>query len=42
MLLNTLYYGAYPSTFVNGVWMGIAAWALGRSTSQRDARGTHP
>jgi hypothetical protein len=39
LLLNTLYYGAYPSTFVNGVWMAIAAWALVRSMSERDPRG---
>ncbi|MBI3982636.1 MAG: hypothetical protein HY337_06970 [Gemmatimonadetes bacterium] len=31
LLLNTLYYGAYPSTFVNGIWMGIAVWALARA-----------
>jgi hypothetical protein len=30
LLLNTLYYGAYPSTFVNAIWLGIAVWALGR------------
>lgn len=25
LIINTAYYGAYPSTFVNIVWIGIAA-----------------
>ena len=28
LILNTLYYHAYPSTFVNVVWFGIAAVAV--------------
>lgn len=28
LLINTCYYGAYPSTFVNIVWIGIAFYAL--------------
>ena len=24
LIINTAYYGAYPSTFVNVVWIGIA------------------
>jgi hypothetical protein len=39
LLLNTLYYGAYPSTVVNGIWMGIAVWALARATGAREVRG---
>ncbi|HXV86980.1 MAG TPA: hypothetical protein VD793_09785, partial [Gemmatimonadales bacterium] len=35
LLLNTLYYGAYPSTFVNGIWLGIAVWALGRRGAEQ-------
>lgn len=28
LLLNTIYYGAYPSSFVNGVWTVIAFFAI--------------
>lgn len=28
LLANTLYYGAYPSSFVNGVWTLIAVVAI--------------
>lgn len=28
LIVNTIYYGAYPSTFINFVWVGIAAVAL--------------
>ena len=31
LLINTLYYGAYPSTAVNAIWLGIAFFALARS-----------
>jgi len=24
LVINTVYYGAYPSTFVNVIWLGIA------------------
>lgn len=28
LIINTVVYRAYPSTFVNIVWLGIAAFAL--------------
>ncbi len=28
LMLNTLYYEAYPSSFLNLVWMGVALYAL--------------
>jgi hypothetical protein len=28
LMINTYYYRAYPSTFVNVLWLGIAAYAL--------------
>jgi hypothetical protein len=28
LIINTLYYGAYPSTFINIVWVAIAVPAL--------------
>lgn len=28
LIVNTVYYGAYPSTFVNVIWLGIAVAAL--------------
>ena len=31
LVVNTVYYGAYPSTLVNVVWMGVAIWSLARS-----------
>ncbi len=32
VLINSLYYGAYPSVAVNGVWVAIGVYALtGRS-----------
>jgi hypothetical protein len=30
LVINTVYYGAYPSTLVNLVWIGIAIYALAR------------
>jgi len=30
LIVNTLYWGAYPSAFVNLVWVGIAIFALTR------------
>jgi len=30
LILNTVYYGAYPSTFVNIVWAGIAIYTMQR------------
>jgi hypothetical protein len=31
LIVNTIYYGAYPSTFINIVWVIIAAVALLRN-----------
>ncbi len=28
LIINTIYYGAYPSTFINVVWVFIAIFAL--------------
>lgn len=28
LIINTIYLGAYPSAFVNIIWVGIAAWSL--------------
>ncbi len=28
LIVNTVYYGAYPSSMVNVVWIGIAAYTL--------------
>ncbi len=38
--LNTLYYAAYPSTAVNGVWVLIAVAALWRISVNRRAATT--
>lgn len=35
LILNTLYFGAYPSSFVNLVWVGIAAYSLLRGRRMR-------
>ena len=31
LIVNTIYWGAYPSTFVNLVWVGIAILAIARA-----------
>ncbi len=31
LIVNTIYWGAYPSTFVNFVWAGIAVFAIARA-----------
>jgi len=31
LIVNTIYWGAYPSTFVNFVWVGIAILAIARA-----------
>ncbi|MFT6868468.1 MAG: hypothetical protein ACJA08_003322 [Cyclobacteriaceae bacterium] len=28
LIVNTIYYGAYPSSLINIVWVGIAGYAL--------------
>jgi hypothetical protein len=30
LIINTIYYGAFPSTFINVVWVVIAALAIAR------------
>jgi hypothetical protein len=35
LIINTIYYGAYPSSFVNLVWVGIAIYTLARRNSKR-------
>jgi len=40
LVVNTAYHRAYPSTFVNIVWFGIAALALVRIVSAVDQRTT--
>lgn len=30
LIINSFYYGAYPSVGVNVLWIGIAIYALGR------------
>ena len=30
LIVNTIFWGAYPSTFVNFVWVGIAIFAIMR------------
>ena len=39
LLANTLYYGAYPSSFVNGVWTMIAVAAIASVVRRSAARG---
>lgn len=31
LVINTIFFGAYPSTFVNLVWIGIAVFAIVRA-----------
>lgn len=31
LVINTIYWSAYPSTFVNLVWIGIALFAIARA-----------
>jgi hypothetical protein len=28
LVANTIFYGAYPSTFVNAIWVGIAVFSM--------------
>jgi len=35
LILNTLYYGAFPSSGVNVVWVGIALYSLSRRKTDR-------
>lgn len=34
LMVNTIYFGAYPSTFVNLVWLFIAIFALVRAVNK--------
>ena len=34
LLANTAYYGAYPSAFVNLVWLGIAVYAVRKTLTR--------
>jgi hypothetical protein len=38
LIVNTLYYGAYPSTFINIVWVVIAAVALIRNRRKAEVK----
>jgi hypothetical protein len=35
LIVNSAYYGAYPSVGVNVVWIGIAVFAIARVVSRR-------
>ena len=35
LIVNTIYWGAYPSAFVNLVWVGIALFAIAHMTRRR-------
>ena len=37
LIVNSAWYGAYPSTFVNVIWIGIAIVALARILRRRSA-----
>lgn len=35
LIVNTVYLRAYPSAFVNVIWMGIAGWAIIKLSSAK-------
>lgn len=37
LLMNTIYYGAYPSAVVNVIWTGIAIFALIKYRAQQNS-----
>lgn len=39
LTVNTYYYHAYPSSFVNVLWLGIAVYALRRGGMPADGKG---
>ena len=41
VLVNSLYYGAYPSVGVNAAWIGIGAYTLAKHVSHATTRGRH-
>ena len=42
VLVNSLYYGAYPSVGVNAAWIVIGAYALAKHASRSTIRGRYP
>ena len=38
LVINTIYYGAYPSTFINIVWLLIAGVAIIKMIFQRSSK----
>jgi len=38
LIVNTIYFGAYPSAFVNIVWIGIAFLSIGRRGKGAEAK----
>jgi hypothetical protein len=42
LIANTLYFGAYPSSLVNLVWVGIAVFSLARGFSGKRKRSISP
>lgn len=38
LIVNSAYYGAFPSVGINVAWIGIALYALGRKARQSPAR----
>ncbi len=38
LIVNSAYYGAFPSVGINVAWIGIALYALGRKARQSTAR----
>lgn len=39
LVVNTVYYGAYPSSAVNLVWIGIALYTLARARARMVQKG---
>ncbi len=39
LVANTVYYGAYPSSVVNLVWIGIALYTLARAKARMPHKG---
>ena len=39
LVINSSYYGAYPSVAVNVVWIGIAVFAIAGALRRKPARG---
>ena len=38
LIINSLYYGAYPSVGVNALWIGIAIYVLGKRRAKSQLR----